>query len=86
MDTKIIICFIAGVIFAAIIGFVIGKNWMHPEGSIIFTIGEEGNMKCIFKLDMEIEDILSHHYILFNVEKEKDILKLYESGKETVEN
>lgn len=61
-----------------VVGYLIGKHRfkmiLEPDGEIVFTSylndEDEEVSKCIFQLDLEIEDIKKQNYILFKVVKE----------------
>lgn len=79
----IILC----VIIPAILGFLLGRHSLRPKGEIVFEPTYDENdqegVKCTFKLDLDIDEIIAEDYILFGVTKDKRIKELYakEHGK-----
>ena len=73
--------YIACIIIAVVISFLIGKHSIRPKGEIMFepTYDEENQegVKCTFKLDLDIDEIIAEDYILFSVTKDRRIREMY---------
>lgn len=77
---KIVILIVA-VLLAAIIGYFLGKDRLRPTGEILYTLynDEDGKerVKCTFKLDLDVDEIINENYILLQVEKNSEVLEYY---------
>lgn len=80
-----IVAIIAGILF----GYLLGRNSVKPKGVIAFEtyFDEENNneecVRCIFKLDMDVDDIVKEDYILFGVSKDKAVRDYYRKHTES---
>lgn len=72
-----IICFF----IVQIISFLIGRHSIRPKGEIAFEPTYDENdqegVRCIFKLDLDLDQIIAEDYILFSVTKDKRIVEMY---------
>lgn len=86
MDTRVIL-YVVVCIITCVIGYLIGKNSLKPKGDIVFeTYLDEDDkeaVRCTFKLDMDIDEIVKEDYILFGVVKDKRVLDFYKSTENT---
>ena len=80
-----IIGLVVCIIVAAILGYLVGKHSIRPKGEIVFepTYDEDNQegVKCTFKLDLDIDQIVAEDYILFNVIKNKRVMEMYSEDK-----
>ena len=86
MPNNYILALIVCIVAAVILGFLIGKHSIRVRGEIVFepTYDEnnEEGVKCIFKLDLDIDEIIQEDYILFSVTKNKRIQEMYAKSSE----
>ena len=68
------------IVVSLIFGFLIGRYILKPKGVIHFepTIDEKGEeiVRCVFKLDLDLDQIMAEHYILFGVSKDDRVKEL----------
>lgn len=89
METRYLIGLIACAVLASIIGYFFGRRYKKPLGDIVFETymdeeTEQPAVRCTFKLDMDIDEIVKKDYILFGVQKSRDVIEYYkaqENGK-----
>lgn len=89
METRYLIGLIACAIIASIIGYFFGRRYKKPLGDIVFETyfdeeTEKPAVRCTFKLDLDIDEIVKKDYILFGVQKSQDVIEYYkaqESGQ-----
>lgn len=86
MDILRFLLLVVGFLAAMVLGYLIGKNRMKPKGDIVFEtyIDEEDHeehVRCTFKLDMDVDEIIEEDYILFGVKKDKKAMDYYRKEK-----
>lgn len=68
------------IVVSLIFGFLIGRNTLKPKGIIHFepTEDETGEeiVRCVFKLDLDLDQIMAERYILFGVSKDDRVMEL----------
>jgi len=78
---------IAVFVIAVVLAYIIGRHSIRPKGEIVFepTFDEENleGIKCTFKLDLDIDQIVQEDYILFSVSKSKRVQELYAKDAES---
>ena len=84
METRYIIGLIVCIIISIALGYLIGKNSKKPLGDIVFETymddeTEELAVRCTFKLDLDIDEIVKKDYILFGVKKNRDVIEYYKA-------
>lgn len=81
MPNNNILILIVCIVVSAVVGFLIGRHSIRAKGEIVFEPTYDENneeiVKCIFKLDLDIDEIIKESYILFNVSKDKRVLEIY---------
>ena len=86
MPNNYILAFIVCIVVAGVLGFLVGKHSILVRGEIVFepTYDEnnEEGVKCIFKLDLDIDEIIQEDYILFSVTKNKRVQEMYAKSSE----
>lgn len=86
MDVKYWVGLALCIAVALILGYLIGKNSLKPKGDIEFELyrddeTNEDSVRCTFKLDLDIDQIVNEDYILFGVVKNKAVLDYYRNHK-----
>ena len=91
MDVKYWIGLVICIVAACILGYLIGKNTrrdLKPKGDIVFETyidetenGSSEAVRCTFKLDLDIDQIVNEDYILFRVVKDQKVLDFYKNTK-----
>ena len=84
METKYVVGLIVCIVVSVILGYLIGKNSKKPLGDIVFETymdDETDNLavRCTFKLDLDIDEIVKKDYILFGVKKNRDVIEYYKA-------
>lgn len=84
METRYIIGIIVCIIVSISLGYLIGKNSRKPLGDIVFEtyMDDETDdlaVRCTFKLDLDIDEIVKKDYILFGVQKNRDVIEYYKA-------
>ena len=84
METRYVIGLFVCIIISVLLGYLIGKNSKKPLGDIVFEtyMDDEINepaVRCTFKLDLDIDEIVKKDYILFGVQKNRDVIEYYKA-------
>lgn len=84
MSTKYWICLIICMIITFALGYLIGKKSLKPKGDIVYETyydeeDKEEHVRCTFKLDLDVDEIVRENYILFGVVKDKKVLEFYKN-------
>lgn len=84
METRYVIGLIVCIIVSIALGYLIGKNSKKPLGDIVFETyfddeTEQPAVRCTFKLDLDIDEIVKKDYILFSVQKNRDVIEYYKA-------
>lgn len=74
------IIFAVSIIASLVFGYLIGTHSLKPKGVIHFepTEDETGEeiVRCVFKLDLDLDQIMAERYILFGVSKDDRVTEL----------
>lgn len=84
METRYVVGLIVCIIVSIALGYLIGKNNKKPLGDIVFETylddeTEQPAVRCTFKLDLDIDEIVKKDYILFGVKKNRDVIEYYKA-------
>ena len=84
METRYVVGLIVCIIVSIALGYLIGKNSKKPLGDIVFETymdddTEDLAVRCTFKLDLDIDEIVKKDYILFGVKKNRDVIEYYKA-------
>ncbi len=84
METRYAIGLIICIIVSIALGYLIGKNSKKPLGDIVFETyldneTDQMAVRCTFKLDLDIDEIVKKDYILFSVQKNRDVIEYYKA-------
>ncbi len=79
---KTIILTLVAVLVSLIIGYLIGKHSLKPKGDIVFELyhdekTESPAVRCTFKLDLDLDQIVKEDYILLGVKKTQGVTEYY---------
>ena len=75
-----VVLLVIGIVVAAVLGYLIGKNRRKTQGEIQFVVepDEDGNdrVNCVFKVDHDWDVLMKEDYILFSVWRDPRITEL----------
>lgn len=89
MEIKYWVYLIICILISILLGYLIGKNSLKPKGAIVYETyydeeSKDERVRCTFKLDMDVDEIVMENYILFQVQKDQKVLQFYENEKNSL--
>ena len=80
MDTRTIVWIVIALL-AFVIGYLTARLFQKTDGDIVYELytDEDGTeaVRCTFKLDLDVDDIVKKEQILLGVKKDQTVLDYY---------